>query len=108
MNRLYVGDLTDRVTLDIAKPMLVKLGKDRVQRSDVTTVEEQILRLLVTLPKVTSSDMAKKLKKTSQYVGRILTSLVDKGLLSSQKEGRNRIYTPSIDAIMAYTDDQQL
>ena len=104
MSRLYVGDLTDKVTLNIAKPMLMKLGKDRVQQSDITAVEEQVLRLLVTLPNTTPSNIAKKFKKTSQYVGRVLAKLVDKKLVSSQKEGRYRIYTPSIDAIIAYTE----
>ncbi len=104
MSRLYVGDLTDKVTLDIAKPMLTKLGKDRVQRSDITAVEEQVLQLLVTLPNVTPSIIAQKIKKTSQYTGRVLLSLANKGLISSQKEGRDRIYTPSIDAIIAYSE----
>jgi len=104
MSRLYVGDLTDKVTLDIAKPMLMKLGKDRVQRSNISAIEEKTLQLLVTLPNANPSSIAKKLKKTSQYIGRVLTSLVDKGLVSSQKEGRERTYTPSIDAIIAYTD----
>jgi len=103
MNRLYVGDLTDKITLDIAKPMLVKLGHDRVQRSDITTMEEQVLRLLVTLTDSRPTNIAKKLKKTSQYIGRVLSNLVSKKLVSSQKEGRDRIYKPSIDAIIAYT-----
>ena len=30
MNTLYIGDLTNKVTLDLAKPMLMKLGRDRV------------------------------------------------------------------------------
>lgn len=104
MARLYVGDLTDKVTLNIAKPMLAKLGKDRLQRSDITKIEEQVLKLLVTLPEATPTIISKKLKKTSQYVGRVLASLIDKKLVSSQKEGRERIYTPSIDAVIAYTE----
>ncbi len=103
MNRLYIGDLTDKVTLGIAKPMLIKLGQDRVKRSDITLTEEQALQLLVTMPNATPSMIAKKLKKTPQYIGRILSVLVDKGLASSKREGRERTYTPSIDAIIAYT-----
>lgn len=103
MNRLYVGDLTDKITLNIAKSMLVKLGQDRVQRVDTTVVEEQVLQALVALMSATSSSIAKKLRKTPQYVGRVFSKLIDKGLVSSQKEGRDRTYTPSIDAIIAYT-----
>lgn len=104
LSRLYVGDLTDKITLEIAKPMLIKLGQDRVRRSDITVIEEAVLRLLVTLPNVTPSNIAKTLKKTSQYIGRVLSNLVNKGLVSSQKEGRDRLYMPSIDAVIAYTE----
>lgn len=104
MNSLHIGDLTDKVSLDIAKPMLVKLGRDRVQRSDLTEIEEQTLKLLVTMPNATPSSISKKLKKTAQYSGRALSILVDKGLASSKREGRERTYTPSVDAVIAYTE----
>lgn len=104
MKRLYIGDLTDKVTLDIAKPMLMKLGRDRVQRSDITEVEEQVLKLLVVMPNTTSAIISKKLQKSAQYIGRVLSILVDKKLASSKKEGRERTYVPSIDAIIAYTE----
>lgn len=102
MNRLYIGDLTDKVTLDIAKPMLVKLGQDRVHRSDVTRIEEEVLKLLVTLSGPSLSQIAMKLEKTSQYIGRVLLNLIEKGLVSSKKEGRERVYIPSIDAMIAF------
>jgi len=104
MSRLYVGDLTDKVTLSIAKPMLIKLGQDRVQRSDVTSAEEQVLRLLVKSPNATPSSIASELQKTPQYIGRVLSRLVENRLVLSQKTGRERLYKPSIDAVIAYTD----
>lgn len=104
MNRLYIGDLTNRVTLDLAKPMLIKLGRDRVQRSDITPMEEQVLQLLVSTPNATPSSLAIKLQKTTQYTGRVLAILVDKGLALSKREGREKIYVPSVDAVIAYTE----
>jgi len=105
MNRLYVGDLNDKVTLSLAKPMLAKLGKDRLKRSDITQTEEHVLKRLVTFPGTSISSMAKDLEKTPQYIGRILMSLSHKNLLSVKQEGRDKIYTPSIDAVIAYSDD---
>lgn len=104
MNSLHIGDLTDRVTLSIAKPMLMRLGRDRVQRSDLNEIEEQTLRLLVATPNTTPAALTKKLKKTAQYTGKILSTLVEKGLAFSKREGRERTYTPSIDAVIAYTE----
>ncbi len=102
MRRLFVGDLMDKVTLDIAKPMLIKLGKDRVQRADISLIEEQTLQLLVSLQGATPSIIAKKLNKTSQYIGRVFLRLIDKGLVYAKKEGREKIYRPSIDTMIAY------
>jgi len=104
MNRLYIGDLMDKVTVTIAKPMLMKLGRDRVQRADLASIEEQALKLLVAMPQATPATMARKLKKTAQYTGRVLSSLVDKGMACSKKEKKERIYIPSIDAIIAFTE----
>ncbi len=107
MNKLHIGDLTNKLTLDIAQPMLIKLGQDRVQQADITPIEEQVLQLLVTELNATPSKMAEKLKKTSQYIGRVLANLIRKKLISSQKEGRDRNYVPSNDAIIAYTKVMQ-
>lgn len=104
MSRLHVGDLTDKVTLDIAKPMLIELGRDRLQRANLTEMEERVIRELVLTPKASLASIARVLKKSSQYVGRVLSSLIDKGLVTSKKEGRERHYSPSLDAIIAYSN----
>ena len=44
------------------------------------------------------------MQKTAQYVGRILLKLAEEKLLYVKKEGRKRIYAPSIDVILAYTE----
>lgn len=103
MNTLYIGDLNNKVTLDLAKPMLMKLGRDRVQRADITPMEEQILQILVRNPEMKIVELAKLLEKTAQYVGRILGSLALKNLVNSKKEGREQNYVPSIDAVIAYS-----
>lgn len=102
LNRLHVGDLTDKITLDLAKPMLVALGRDRVKRADITVNEENILSYLVNNVPMTASQLAHVVDKSSQYVGRIMTSLVEKKLVSVQRDGRDKFYHPSIDALIAY------
>lgn len=103
LNQLNVGGLTDKITLDLAKPMLVSLGLDRLKKADVTTNEEQILSYLVSHPGMTATRMVKEVGKSSQYVGRVMTSLVDKNLIHVQKNGREKMYHPSIDAVIAYS-----
>ena len=91
MARLYVGDLTNMVTLDIACPMLMKLGQDRVQRANITAMEEKILRILTQFPGSTPSSLSTKINKTSQYTGRVLQQLLDKkiGFVSETWPGHN-------------------
>ncbi len=101
LNRLHVGGLTDKITLDLAKPMLVALGRDRLKRADITANEEQILIHLVADPNTTVSRMVEQVAKSSQYIGRVMASLVEKNLIHVQKNGREKIYHPSIDAVIA-------
>ncbi len=68
-------------------------------------MEEQVLQLLVSTPKATPSQLAAKLQKTTQYTGRVLAILVDKGLALAKREGREKIYAPSVDAVIAYTQN---
>lgn len=102
LNRLHVGDLTDKITLDVAKPMLVALGRDRISRSDITVNEEYILTLLVKGFPMTATGVAKSTGKSSQYVGRVMASLIDKNLIFAKQDGRDKLYSPAIDAIIAY------
>lgn len=104
INTLYIGDLTDKVTLEIAKPMLVKLGRDRVNRYHLSRAEEIILKQLVIMRQATPSQIAKKIQKTPQYTGRVLFSLVKKGMASSKRQKREHSYHPDIDAIIAFAD----
>ncbi|WP_338140444.1 helix-turn-helix domain-containing protein [Candidatus Finniella inopinata] len=57
---------------------------------------------------MTASQMAKEMGKSSQYVGRVMTSLVEKKLISIQRDGRDKFYEPAIDAIIAYANPNQL
>lgn len=104
MNSLHIGDLTDKVTIDLAKPMLIKLARDRVERTDITGAEEIALKLLVNLKKPTSSDVAEAMKKTPQYVGRLIASLHEKQLITAKKIGNIKHYYPSLDAVIAYSE----
>jgi len=105
MHSLQVGDLNDRITIEIAKPMLVQLAKDRVERTDITDAEEAALKLLVNLNKPTINDIAKMTQKTPQYVGRLVSSLHQKQLITIKKLGNTKYYMPSLDAIISYSSE---
>ncbi len=101
---LHVGDLTDRITLDIAKSMLMKLARARIERNDITPAEEQILKIVVYKKECIIVEIAKEVKKSTQYVGKVLNKLFEAKLVKTRKHGKSKYYSPSLDAVIAYTD----
>lgn len=104
MSNLHVGDLTDRVSLDIAKPMIRQLAYDRVRLNDISPIEEQLLVFLVKKESSTVTELASEINKTKQYASKILLKLSDAKLVTVIKQGKYRSYAPSLDAIIAYSD----
>lgn len=102
-NDLFVGDLTDRITLDIAKPAITELAIKRITKHKLTKSEEQVLKLLVTVQSSTASKLSKKSNKSVQHVSNILLSLSQTRLITVRSEGRTKIYTASLDAVIAYS-----
>ncbi len=103
-NSLFVGDLTDRVTLEIAKPAIRELAMKRIQTSSVSKAEEQVLRALVKLESATPMDLVKATDKTSQNISNVLSRLLELKLVTLSSQSRTRIYGPALDAIVAYQD----
>lgn len=103
MPSLHIGDLTDRVTLDIAKPMLIKLARTRIERNDVTPAEEQILKIIVCKNGCIITEVAKEINRSPQYVGKALNKLLQTKLVTTRKHGNSKCYSPSLDAVIAYS-----
>lgn len=106
MASLHVGDLTDRITLDIAKSMLIKLARARIERNHITPVEEQILRKVVQKNECTVTEIAKGVDKSAQQIGKVLNKLLEAKLVSTRKHGTNRYYSPLLDAVIAYSENK--
>ena len=84
MSHLHIGDLTDRITLDLAKPMIAKLARERVARNRLSPNEEQLLIGLVKLKKATATELAKEIKKSPPYVSKVMTYLASMKLVESR------------------------
>ncbi|MCX7123653.1 MAG: hypothetical protein NTV32_08345 [Gammaproteobacteria bacterium] len=104
MSSLSIGNLTDKVTLDIAKPMIIQLAKERIGRVSLIPTEEQLLRLIVTERSVPPNVLAAKMGKSASFISKILASLMAAKLISVKIEGRHRIYAPVLDAEIAYSE----
>lgn len=104
MAHLHIGDLMDRVTLEIAKSMLTQLTRARIEKNELTPTEVQVLRLVVQKSECIGAEIAGEMHKSAQYVGKVLSRLLEIKLLSTRKHGKNKYYAPSLDAVIAYGD----
>jgi len=85
--------------------MVAKLAKERLAKNGLTASEEEILKTLVKLGYASASTLSMKLNKTRQYTSKILVELYNNQLLNVRREGKNRIYSPILDAVIAYASD---
>jgi hypothetical protein len=107
LNELNVGDLVDRLTLELVKPMVVRLAQERLAKNELTSGEQEILKELVKLERTSSTILAKKLHKSRQYISRILTKLTNIKLLEIRRDGINRVYVPILDVMIAYSTQKK-
>jgi len=103
LNDLNVGELTDRLTLDIVKPMVVKLAQDRIAQYDITPKELSILKMIVKIGSGNASKLSAQLGQSRQSVSRALVNLLDIKLVTVQQIGRDRYYYPVLEAEIAYS-----
>jgi len=104
LNELSIGELVDKLTLNLAKPMVTKLARERLAKNNLTTAEEELLKKLVQFGSASATELAEKLSKSRQYIAKTLTKLTDNKLLEVKYEGRNKIYLPILDVIIAYAN----
>ncbi len=104
VNDLSLGDLTDKITMEIAKPMIIKLAKDRVSRNHLNPNEEKCLVALVSMRgEKTVSEISKQLAKSSSYTSKTMSKLLQCRLVTAQRYGKNKYYVPVLDAVIAYS-----
>ncbi|MCF6768587.1 winged helix-turn-helix domain-containing protein [Thiotrichales bacterium 19S11-10] len=108
LNRLYnafkLGELTDFINIDMAKPAIKQFGEQRILRHKLSPTEISILQAVVEDGPIQVSELADNIKKSQTHVSRILNSLHELKLVSYRQEWRNRFYSASIDAQLAYNN----
>ena len=104
LNELSIGDLTDRLTLEITKPMVTKLAQDRVAQHNLTPKEISLLKMIVKIGSGNASKISNEIGQSRQAVSRALISLLEAKLLTVQQLGRDRHYHPVLEAEIAYSD----
>jgi DNA-binding MarR family transcriptional regulator len=106
-NVLQLGTLSDRITLELAKPIVVSYAKERISRFHLSNNEERVLQAIVRQNSISVKELAKLLGKQGNYISNILAQLQAYKLVSYTKEWRSHYYHASVDASIAYSESQQ-
>jgi hypothetical protein len=106
-NVLQVGTLVNKVTLDVAKPIIKSFAMDRVKKFNLTPNEERVLMAVVEKELIQVKQLAILLDKKNNYLSAVLAQLQEYKLVSYRRESRHHFYYPSVDAYIAYGIDKE-
>jgi len=102
---LHIGDLADKISLDIARPLIDRLIKERLKQKSLTEIQEDVLRLIANHDSCSVSTLSELTGKSSSHISHALKSLEDLRLLKRFKKGKNVAVYPVFDVILAYRED---
>ncbi len=101
-NVLKLGVLADKVTMDLAKPVIISYAKDRINRFNLTVNEEMVLKVIVNKEGIQVTEISDLIGKKQSYISNILSQLQEYKLVGYIKKWRNHHYYASIDANILY------
>ncbi|MFC1485191.1 hypothetical protein ACFL5N_01920, partial [bacterium] len=99
---IHVGDLINNITLNIAKPAIKEMMRERIKNNGISFSEEEILKCLVKLGSSNVTNLTNEIQKTQPYISKTLGILARMKLVSYISQGSRKVYTPSLDAEIAY------
>ena len=103
-NYLQVGTLSNRISLDLAEPVIINYAKERVERFNLSKNEALVLKTIVSKNSIQVKEIAEILGKKQNYISNILSQLLRYKLVNYKKDWRNHYYFPSIDSTIAYKE----
>jgi hypothetical protein len=81
-NRLHLGKIVQRISLDLAKATITALAQERLQKMDSSKEEMELIKQLVAVKEANIADLEKITKKNRTFLSRtmkklLLTKVVD-------------------------------
>lgn len=104
LRMLHIGDLADKISLDIAKPLINSLIKDRMKQKNLLEIEERVLKVLANQEHCSVSTLSKTLGKSASHISHALKRLENLRLLKRIKQGKNVYVHPVFDVVLAYQE----
>jgi len=101
-NRLSIGKIVQTVSTDLAKATIGALAKERMQKFDLSKGEEELIKTLVKYEESNVANLAKITGKNRTFISRTINKLLKNGSVMVRQESNQRIYSPSLDAKIAF------
>lgn len=99
---LHVGDLADKISLKMAKPLVNQLIKERLRQKDISKAQEEMLTVLAKKESCSVVELAKAIGKSPSNISHLLKPLEAGRLLKRIKKGKHVFVYPVFDVIIAY------
>lgn len=104
---LHIGDLADKISLDIAKPLIDSLIKERMKQKSLSEIQEAVLKVVANHDNCSVSVLSKLTGKSASHVSHALRELEDLRLLKRIKKGKSVYVHPVFDVVLAYKQSDE-
>lgn len=99
---LHVGDLADKISLNVAKPLIESLIKERMKQKSLSEVQEGVLKVIANNENCSVSTLSKLMGKSASHISHTLRGLEDLRLLKRIKKGKSVYVQPVFEVVLAY------
>jgi len=104
LNRVQIGKLVQKVSLELAKETIAALAQERLNQFSLSNAELDVIHYLVRKPESNVITIVKETGKNRTFISKIMKDLLEKKCVSVRKVNKQRIYSPSLDAKIAFSD----
>jgi hypothetical protein len=103
LNRVQIGKLVQKVSLDLAKDTVTTLAQERINQFSLSNAELDVILYLVKQNEANVVTIVKETGKNRTFISKIMNNLLEKKCVLVEKAGKQRIYSPSLDAKIAFS-----
>lgn len=105
LNRLQIGKLVQKISFDLAVETITALARERMNQFSLSKAELDIINYLVKKNEANVVTIVKDTKKNRTFISKLMSGLLEKKCVSVRNEGNQRIYSASLDAKIAFSDN---
>lgn len=103
LNRLQIGKLVQKVSLDLAKDTITTLAQERMDHFSLSKAELDVIHYLVDKSEANVVTIVKETGKNRTFISKIMNDLLEKKCVLVRRAGKQRMYGPSLDAKIAFS-----